>query len=198
MKISVILNVILLLLSAALLWLYMAQKDKSTPAPSTDDALENISTRTSIRRYTSAPVEDEKIEKMLRAGMAAPTAMNRQPWAMVVVNDPSQMEALRCDAPLAIVVCGDMERAIGGEARDFWIQDASAASQNILLAAHSLGLGAVWRGVYPIPPRIQEVKDVLGLPENIIPLNIITIGYPDESPTPKDKWKPENVHYNRW
>lgn len=197
MKLSVTLNVVLLLLSSALLWLYMAQKEKNSHT-STADPIENIYTRTSIRRYTSSAVEDEKIEKILCAGMSAPTAMNRQPWAMIVVNRPSQMDSLHCNAPLAIVVCGDMNRAIEGDGRDFWVQDASAASQNILLAAHSLGLGAVWRGVYPIEKRIDEVKKVLELPDNIIPLNIITIGYPDESPTPKDKWKEENIHYNRW
>lgn len=172
-----------------------------------DAVIGNIMTRTSIRAFTDQPVDDATIEKILRAGMAAPTAVNKQPWAFVVVNDREQMERLRevhpyaqmlKTAQFAIVVCGDMERALGGFAQAYWIQDASAATENILLAAHGLGLGAVWCGVYPNPDVLPKVKEVLGMPSNIVPLNIIPIGYPAENPEPKDKWKPENIHYNKW
>ncbi len=169
--------------------------------------IENIMTRTSIRKFKQQPVEAEKVETMLRAAMAAPTAMNKQPWHFVVVDDKNVLNALagpgrRGDmlrnAPLAIVVCGNMEKAPEGQGRDFWIQDASAATENLLLAAHALGLGAVWTGLYPIIERAGQVNQVLGMPETIIPLCTVVIGYPDEQPAPKDKWKPENVSYNAY
>ena len=182
----------------------------SQPAAGTDAAdavLENIMTRTSIRAFTDRPVEDEKIELMLRAGMSAPSAINKQPWAFVVVTSREQLDRL-CEtspnarmlasAQLAIVVCGDMTKAIEGAMQSFWIQDASAATENILLAAHALGLGAVWTGVYPNPDRAAAVSEVLELPSYVVPLNVIPIGYPADSPEPKDKWKPENIHYDRW
>ena len=167
--------------------------------------LDNIATRTSVRSYLDKPVDASTTELLLRAGMAAPTAVNRQPWHFVVVNDKAQLEALSgtnpysdmlARAPLAIVVCGDMKKALDGNAREFWVQDCSAATENILLAAHSLGLGAVWTGTYPNKERCQAVADVLKLPEHLIPLNIIVIGYPDKENKPKDKWKPENISYN--
>lgn len=167
--------------------------------------LDNIATRTSIRDYAARPVEKEKVEKMLRAAMAAPTAMNRQPWHFVVVDKREVLDALAESSPnakmlkkaaLAIVVCGDMDKAIEGGGRDFWIQDASAASENLLLAAHAMGLGAVWTGTYPSEERVAAVSKVLSLPSNIIPLNTIVIGYPAEHPQPKDKFKKENISYN--
>lgn len=169
--------------------------------------MDNILTRTSIRAFTDTPVESEKLEQLLRAGMAAPSAVNRQPWAFVVVTEREQLDNLREAQPhaqmlgtaqAAIVVCGDMNKALEGWAQDYWIQDASAATENILLAAHGLGLGAVWTGVYPNPELVPAVSEVLGLPSHIIPLNVIPLGYPDESPAPKDKWDESNVHYNRW
>lgn len=170
-------------------------------------AIENIMTRTSIRKFKQQPVEKEKVETMLRAAMAAPTAMNKQPWHFVVVDDKQVLDQLagpgrRGDmlrnAPLAIAVCGDMTKAIEGDARDFWIEDTSAAMENLLLAAHALGLGAVWTGCYPIQQRCEETRSVLGLPETIVVMGVAVIGYPDEQPTPKDKWKPENVSYNKY
>lgn len=169
--------------------------------------LETIATRTSIRAYEEKPVEADKVEKMLRAAMAAPTALNKQPWAFVVLDNRESLDHLADSlprnrmlrtAPLAIVVCGDMSKAIEGTGRGFWIQDASAATENMLLAAHALGLGAVWTGVYPDPVRTAAVSAAIGLPSHIIPLTVVPIGYPAESPTPKDKWNPENVHYNKW
>ena len=167
--------------------------------------LDNIATRTSVRSYLDKPVDAALIEQMLRAGMAAPTAVNRQPWHFVVVTDKAQLFALAkanphagmaAKAPLAIVVCGDMKKALSGEAREFWVQDCSAATENILLAAHALGLGAVWTGLYPNMERVNAVSEVLNLTDNIIPLCTIVIGYPAEQPQPKDKWNPDNVSYN--
>jgi len=170
-------------------------------------AIENIMTRTSVRKYKQQPVEAEKVETMLRAAMAAPTAANKQPWHFVVVDQKAVLDSLagagrRGDmlrnAPLAIVVCGDFSKAMEGQAREYWIQDASAATENLLLAAHALGLGAVWTGAWPNENRYKHIQQVLGLPETIMPLNITIIGYPDEQPTPKDKWQPENVSYNQY
>ena len=168
-------------------------------------AIENIMTRTSIRKYKQHPVEDAKIETMLRAAMAAPTAVNRQPWHFVVVTDKEVLNRLAGEgrrgdmlrnAPLAIVVCGNMQKALEGKSQEYWIQDTSAATENLLLAANALGLGAVWTGAYPMEDRYKHTQQVLGMPEHIIPLCTVIIGYPDEQPTPKDKWKPENVSYN--
>lgn len=183
----------------------------STEAQKSDSyknaALENIATRVSVRSYLDKPVDAALIEQLLRAGMAAPTAVNRQPWHFVVVTDKAQLNELAkanphagmaAHAPLAIVVCGDMKKALSGEAREFWVQDCSAATENILLAANALGLGAVWTGTYPDQNRCKAVSTVLNLPENLIPLNTIVIGYPDKENTPKDKWKPENISYNTY
>ncbi|MGI6222771.1 MAG: nitroreductase family protein [Prevotella sp.] len=172
---------------------------------STEQAVYNtILTRSSIRKYENKAVEKEKIEKLLRAGMAAPSAVDRRPWHLVVVTDKSKLEAIAQvtpnarsakDAPLAIVVCGDMTKALEGEGRDFWIQDCSAMSENILLEAHALGLGAVWTGTYPSQERCEAVRKVLGLSQDLIPLNTIVIGYPQEEGQPKDKWNPDDVTY---
>lgn len=170
-----------------------------------DNAIETIMTRTSIRSFTDRAVSADTVEILLRAGMAAPTAVNLQPWHFVVVNDRAKIDELGGngrqsqmwhESPLVIVVCGNMEKAMEGVGQAFWVQDCSAATENILLAAHSLGLGAVWTGCYPIEERVANISQVLGLPEHIVPLCAIVMGYPNESPQPKDKWKPENVSYN--
>ena len=170
-------------------------------------AIENIMTRTSIRSFTDRQVSADTIEMLLRAGMAAPTAVNKQPWHFVVINDREVMDKLGGEgrqsqmwkeSTLAIAVCGDMEKALEGPAQAFWVQDCSAATENILLAAHALGLGAVWTGCYPMEERMTNVSQVLNLPANLVPLSVIVMGYPNEQPEPKDKWKPENVTYNRF
>lgn len=170
-------------------------------------AMETIMTRTSIRSFTDRQVSSDTIEMLLRAGMAAPTAVNKQPWHFVAITDPAIMDSLGGngrqsqmwkESTLAIAVCGDMENAMEGPAQAFWVQDCSAATENILLAAHALGLGAVWTGCYPMVDRMTNVSQVLNLPDNLVPLCVIVMGYPNESPEPKDKWKPENVTYNRF
>ena len=167
-------------------------------------AINNIMTRTSIRQYTDETVSKADIETMLRAGMAAPTAVNKQPWHFVAVTDKAKLTELAGRRGLikrsavAIVVCGNLDKTMQGPAQAFWVQDCSAATENILLAAHALGLGAVWTGCYPIDDRVAEVFKVLKLPENIVPLCVIAIGHPAEQPTPKDKWNPENVSYNEF
>lgn len=209
MKTSNILNVIL---AVALVLLvvkiaFFTSNGASSVSKETAESvvLDNIMTRTSIRAYQDKVVEDEKVEKMLRAAMAAPTAGNKQPWRFVVIKDKSILTAISekfrtmrmaANAPMAIVVCGDMNDTFQGEGIDYWVQDASAATENLLLAAHSMGLGAVWCGITPLTERITTLKEMLQIPENIIPLNVIVVGYPSEEPTPKDKWKPEYISYD--
>jgi len=179
-------------------------------APKSSDAqavINNIMTRTSIRQYTNEPVSQQDVETLLRAGMAAPTAVNAQPWHFVAITDKAKLKELAAtnrrgsmieQAALAIVVCGNMDKAMKGKGQAYWIQDCSAATENILLAAHGLGLGAVWTGLYPMDDRVAAVSQVLKLPETIVPLCTIVIGHPAESPEPKNKWKPENVSYNEF
>ena len=172
-----------------------------------NEAIKNIMTRTSIRQYTDEPVSKADIETMLRAGMAAPTAVNAQPWHFVAITDKAKLKELAAtnrrgsmieQAALAIVVCGNMDKAMQGKGQAYWIQDCSAATENILLAAHGLGFGAVWTGLYPMDDRVAAVSQVLHLPQTIIPLCTIVIGHPAENPEPKNKWKPENVSYNEF
>lgn len=161
--------------------------------------IENILTRTSVRSFTSEPVSEADVQTMLRAAMAAPSAKNRQSWEFVVVDDRSVLDTLASgltyakmlfEAPLAIVICSDVSNR-------FWEQDASAACENLLLCAHSLGLGAVWTNASD-PERSQIVRETLGLPDNIAPLSVVPVGHPSGMPEPKDKWKPEKIHYNKW
>lgn len=208
MKISMIINTVLAIALVFLSYkLAVTGNDKGKAQDSSEVVLNTILKRTSIRSYENKTVEKEKIEKLLRAGMAAPTAMNKQPWHFVVITDKGQLQklseanpyaAMAAKAPLAIVVCGDMNKAADGNAREFWIQDCSAATENILLAATGMGLGAVWTGTYPSKERCADVAKVLGLPESLIPLNTIVIGYPDADVSPKDKWNTENISYNTY
>ena len=201
-------RVLILTLLAAIVMTGCNCNNEVQPTNTTDNgkiSMETIMTRTSIRSFTDRAVSADTIEMLLRAGMAAPTAVNKQPWHFVVINDRALMDSLGGngrqsqmwkESPLAIVVCGDMNKALEGPAQAFWVQDCSAATENILLAAHALGLGAVWTGCYPMEERMANVSRVLNLPETVIPLCVIVIGYPSEQPEPKDKWKPENVTYN--
>ncbi len=184
-------------------------EQQETAAKTADNgqaAIENIMTRTSIRKYKDQPVEQEKIDIMLKAAMAAPTAVNLQPWHFIVIDDKNTLKLLSGqqpnNAPLMIAVCGDTNKTTmpdgKGKLPDFWVQDVSAATENLLLAAHAQGLGAVWTSVYPVMERVAEVANVLNCPENIIPLAVVRIGYPDESPKPKDKFKQENISYNKF
>ena len=169
-------------------------------------AIENIMTRTSVRQYKDQPVEQEKIDIMLKAAMAAPTAVNLQPWHFIVITDKQTIGLLSgqqpTNAPLLIAVCGDTDKTTTPDGKmklpDFWVEDVSAATENLLLAAHALGLGAVWTGVYPAMDRTAEVANVLNCPKNIVPMAVVRIGYPDESPEPKDKFKEENISYNKF
>lgn len=183
-------------------------EENKNEAPEVDKgqaAIENIMTRTSIRQFKEQPVEQEKVDIMLKAAMAAPTAVNLQPWHFIVITDKKAIGLLSgnqpTNAPLLIAVCGNTDKTTmenGNKLPDFWVQDVSAATENLLLAAHALGLGAVWTGVYPVMERTAEVANVLNCPPNIIPLAVVRIGYPDEAPEPKNKFKEENISYNKF
>ena len=169
-------------------------------------AIENIMTRTSVRQFKAQPVEQDKVDILLKAAMAAPSALNLQPWHFIVINDKETIALLSgkrpTNAPLMIAVCGDTDKTMlpDGSTKlpDFWVEDVSAATENLLLAAHALGLGAVWTGVYPAMDRTAEVANVLNCPQNIVPLAVVRVGYPDESPEPKNKFKEENISYNKF
>ncbi|MCL3780679.1 nitroreductase family protein [Prolixibacteraceae bacterium JC049] len=172
-----------------------------------NNTLEIIHQRKSVRAYTDQQVSKTQLETLIKAGMAAPTAVNKQPWAFISIDDRTTLDSLGNGLPYAkmlkkataaIVVCGDLSKALEGWEQEFWIQDCSNASQNILLAAESMGLGAVWTAAYPAEDRMATVKSILNLPDHIIPLNVIPIGYPTGIEKPKDKWKPENLHWNKW
>ena len=163
--------------------------------------LENIAERKSVRKYLNKSVEEDKIDAMVKAGMAAPSGMDRRPWEFVVVTDREALDSMAAklpyakmltNAPLAIVVCGDTTRS------SYWYLDCSAATQNVLLAAEALGLGAVWTAAYPYEDRIDVVRQNTGLPENIVPLCVIPIGYPDGPQKAKDKFDLQRVHRNKY
>ncbi len=167
----------------------------------------NILERTSVRRYADKPVSDEKVTAILHAAMSAPSGVNKQPWEFVVVSDKELLQQLAdalpyakmaASAPLAIVVCGNRNRFLEGEDSTLWEQDLSAASENILLSAHALGLGGVWTCLYPHDERIDPVRKILNIPDELIPFNLIPVGYPLADHAPMDKWKPERVHLNRF
>ena len=172
-----------------------------------NQAIQNIMTRVSVREFTGEKISEAQVDTLLRAAMAAPSAINKQPWAFIVVDDDALIaklgEALpysRCSnhPAVAIIPCGDLSKAIEGDMGAFWINDVSAATENLLLAAHAMGLGAVWTGLHPDMNRAKMVQELLGLPEHIIPLCVVPVGVPAEQPAVKDKYKTENIHHNGW
>ncbi len=210
MKVSVsqILN---LLLAVCLLILIIKMNNvptvKNEKSVEENQTLKTIHQRKSVRHYTDQQVTKEQLEILVKAGMAAPTAMNKQPWTFVVVHDQQHMDTLASYLPTkkmlnsasaAIVVCGDMNQALEGVGQEYWIQDCSAATQNILLAAESMGLGAVWLGIYPSEKYVNAVSECLKLPEHVTALCVLSIGYPVGDEKPKDKWKPEKLHWEKW
>ena len=165
----------------------------------------NILERTSVRRYADAEVSDEDVTAILRAAMSAPSGVNRQPWEFIVVSDRGLLQRLAdvlpyakmtAEAPVAIVVCANKERFLDGVDSTLWEQDLSAASENILLASHALGLGGVWTCLYPHEERISPVREILNIPDELIPFNLIPIGRPLADHAPMDKWQPDRIHHN--
>ena len=166
--------------------------------------MSTILSRRSVRRYTAERVTDDQVIDLLKAAMSAPSAANQQPWCFVVVRSQEVLDRIPALHPYAamtphasavIAVCGDLT---GLKYPDYWVQDCSAATENALLAAHEMGLGAVWLGVFPTKERVEGIRQLLGLPEHIIPLSLIAVGYPAESLPAADRFDAGRVHCDRW
>lgn len=166
--------------------------------------MKEIFQRRSIRKYTKEEVSKEHVIELLTAAMAAPSAGNGQPWEFIVIRNKQIFDRIMevhpyskmlDEASVAIVVCGntEIERFKG-----YWVQDCSAATQNILLMANYLGLGAVWLGVYPTEERVEEIKNILEIPKHAIPLSIISIGYPAEEKLPENRYEESKIHFEKW
>lgn len=209
MKPVYILCLLLSVALAAVSWKYVqtvnSQEKTEVVADSTNATMQTILTRASVRSYTPQSVEKEKIDLLLRAGMSAPTSRDARPWHFVVVTDTAVIHRMATTgkasaavgrARLVIVVCGNLKKALEGPGQQYWIQDCSNASENILLAAHALGLGAVWTSVYPKDEKVAAIRSVLNLPQYMIPLNAIAIGYPQVKATVKNKYNPGDITYN--
>lgn len=167
-----------------------------------NSAIDNILNRKSVRTYSDRTIEQDKIDIILKCAMAAPSAMNKQPWELLVITDKELLKKVASVAPnasysrscqLAIIVCGNKSVS-----EKFWVQDCCAVSENILLAVESLQLGAVWCAIYPDEVKVQQIQECFSLPENIIPLNVIPIGYPSAKEYPKEKYNSKKIHLNGW
>ncbi len=172
-----------------------------------NEAYRNIVERTSVRRFTDQPVAEDLQTAILYAAMSAPSGVNRQPWEFILIDDPDILgrvaeelpyAKMAAEAPMAIVVCGNSDRFLEGDDSTLWVQDLGAASENILLAAHSLGLGGVWTALYPHTDRMETTRNILRLPANFVPFNLIPIGYPASHHAPMDKWHPDRIHRNQF
>lgn len=192
------------LLAGAAPALLLAAKARAGDAPAALDALTAIKTRRSVRAYTAEPVSDALVEEILRCGMQAPSACNEQPWQFVVLRDKAILAkvgginpyaAYAKNAPVAILVAGDQAfDKCGG----YWIEDTSACAENMLLAAHALGLGAVWTGIFPLPERVAAFRALLKMPETVTPMALLVMGHPAEHPAPQDRYRPDRVHHDMW
>ena len=172
-----------------------------------EEPIGSILARRSIRKYTKEPCSKQQIKILLEAAMAAPSAGNRKPWCFVVVTERESMDKLAemhehgkmlLEAPLCIAVCADMARTAQGEARDFWIQGCSAATENILLAATGLRLGAVWLGVHPRRDLKEAVRTILSIPDEVVPFCLVAVGHPAEVKDPRTQYDEAVVHCERW
>ena len=168
------------------------------------DTLEAIHTRRSVRKYENKPISEDVVQKLLAAAMMAPSANNAQPWQFVVITERKLLDEIpninphawmAGQAPLAILICGDLSLEVSP---GYWPVDCAAAVQNLLLAAHALGLGAVWTGVYPRQERMDGLRRLLNLPEHVVAHTLIPLGYPAEHPVTEDRFRQERVRRNCW
>jgi nitroreductase len=166
--------------------------------------MKSILTRRSIRKYTAEPILHEVLIELLQAAMSAPSAGNEQPWEFVVITVRQILDKIPKfhpyaqmlkEAPIAILVCGDLNRE---KYKGYWVQDCSAATENILIAVNEKGLGAVWLGIYPIEERINGLRKLLNIPEHIIPFALVAIGHPAEKKEPADRFESVRIHFNQW
>ncbi|MBN1571863.1 MAG: nitroreductase family protein [Deltaproteobacteria bacterium] len=168
------------------------------------DAMDAILTRRSIRKYTGRPVSEETVKELLTAAMSAPTAADQRTWEFVVIDNRKILNEIPgfhphskmlLGAPLAVCVCSDLRKETRA---GYWPQECGAATQNILIAANALGLGAVWLGIHPVEERVEGLKKLLGLPEGVMPLSLIALGYPAEEKPPLNRYEGGKVHRNGW
>ncbi len=168
------------------------------------ELFEAIYTRRSIRKYQDKEIPEEIVKKILSAAMMAPSAKDSRTWHFILVKDQDKKNRIKdvhpyvgmvTESPLSILICGDLTRE---KFQGFWPQECSAAMQNLLLAAHASGLGAVWTGVYPVEERILKFKEIFNLPEHIIPLGLAVVGWPDQERKSKERYSEELVHYEVW
>ena len=168
------------------------------------ETLEAIRTRRSIRKYRKDPIPEDLVHELLAAAMQAPSARNAQPWHFIVIDDHSLLveyaaehvnARMASQAPLAILVCADLGLELSA---GYWPVDCAAAAENLLLAAHSLGLGAVWTGVYPREERMATLRELCQLPDQVMPHSLIVLGYPAETGQSQDRYRADRVHRNRW
>ena len=203
--VSIVLSVALLVHIVRLAWVFVAPSSGDGVSSASQTVLHNILQRKSVRAYTDRAVSHEQLDTLIRAAMAAPTGRDMRPWHFIVLEGRHQLSPLveqlpyakmLAEAQAAVVVCGDMSVTDkeGNPSRN-WTFDCSAATENLLLQAEAMGLGAVWTGVYPYDERLEAVKQALHLPDHLIPLNVIPIGYPKGDPQPKDKYDPAQVEY---
>jgi nitroreductase len=164
--------------------------------------MEIILSRRSIRQYTTEAVSDETLTLLLKAAMSAPTACNSQPWEFIVVTQGEVLQQIRAklffaryNAPAAIIVCGNVTIANNSAGRDHWVQDCSAATENILIAAAGMGLGTVWVGVYPYPGKIKPLAEVLRIPDHVIPLSMVYVGHPAEAKESRTQYDEHRVYW---
>jgi nitroreductase len=169
------------------------------------DVLQCMYKRRSIRKYSDEPVNDDTLITLIKAATSAPTACNTQPWEYIIITDNEVKKNLKSklyfgkyDAPVMIVVCGNMKLAMAGPSRDFWIQDCSASIENILLAATSMGLGTLWVGLHPIESNTRPLYKLLNLPEEVIPLGIVYVGYPAEEKEPRTQFNEKRVYWQKY
>lgn len=169
------------------------------------DMIETIYKRRSIRKYLDKQVEKDKIITLLKAATAAPTAANCQPWEFIVIDEDKKLSELkdklifaRYNAPVAIVVCGNMKLSFKGPGEEFWVQDCSAAIENILIAATSMGLGSVWIGIYPLESNVNTLKKMLNIPKYVTPLGIVYVGYPAEEKEARTRFDEKRVYWQEY
>lgn len=170
------------------------------------EALELVLGRRSVRAYQDAPVPEAMVETLLRAAMYAPSAHNSQPWEFLVMRDPAKKAAVSAlapywtplkSAPLGILVMANLQ-GYRASSQEFFIQDCAASTQNILLAARAIGLGGVWLGLYPREDRMQKIRAIYAIPEDILPFSLIAVGYPNETPRPHTAYRDEKVHTDKY
>ena len=165
---------------------------------------ELIKTRRSIRAYTDKDISDQDIEKIIDAAMSAPSAGNARPWHFIIIKEKELLEKIKDvnpyakmadNAKMAIMICGDLSLE---KHKGFWVQDCSAATQNLLLASHALGIGSVWTGIHPIEDRVVNFSKIFNLPKNVIPLSLILLGYPKKIPESESRFEANKIHHNKW